>query len=292
MSLRGDAEVTHMAVRLSDLFAGVPAQIDRDIAQAPVPGKPAVYDAKLLKKLADKYRLDWTPVSFNDHVTLSTAATHITTEMLREAVTRKAKENGVRGEIDVSFDNRSTELYLPTDQGADIALNNFDYDAVSKRFRAEVAAVSAPSQPLVSLTGRIALRYRVPVLAHRLDSGTVIGASDIDWIDVAEERVNDSIITEDKQLIGRELRHATLEGELLRTNDVLPPRLVTRGSMVTMRIENSFMSITAQGRALQDGAVGETVRVMNLQSNRVIEGQVDSSGAVVVVTTRKLALAE
>ena len=69
------------------------------------------------------------------------------------------------------------------------------------------------------------------------------------------------------------------------------PRLVTRGSIVTMKIETPSLTVTAQGRALQDGKLGDTVRVTNTQSNRMIEGTVESDGTVKVATVRKVALA-
>ncbi len=292
VTARGEIELRHATVKLSDLFNGVPTEIDRDIAQAPLPGQQAVYDAKVLAQLADKYRLDWQPQSYADHVTVKSACTRITIEMLRDAVIKRARDSGARGEIDVGFDTRALEIDLPADQPPSFTLSNFDYDPVSKRFRTEFVSDSSQNPVTAPLAGRIFIRLKVPVLAHKLEGGTVIAASDIDWIDVAEEHVNEATITEAKQLIGRELRHTTAEGDVLRVNDVVPPRLVTRGSTVTMKIETSFMSVTTQGRALQDGALGETVRVLNLQSNRMIEGVVDGSGTVVVATASKLASAE
>ena len=54
--------------------------------------------------------------------------------------------------------------------------------------------------------------------------------------------------------------------------------LSLRGSLVTMKIETPFMTVTAQGKAQQDGAEGEIVRVINTQSNRVVEGTVTGPG--------------
>jgi flagella basal body P-ring formation protein FlgA len=56
-----------------------------------------------------------------------------------------------------------------------------------------------------------------------------------------------------------------------------------------MKIETPLMSLSAQGKALQDGTQGETVRVMNTQSNRMVEGIVDGPGSVVIRTPEKLA---
>jgi flagella basal body P-ring formation protein FlgA len=59
-----------------------------------------------------------------------------------------------------------------------------------------------------------------------------------------------------------------------------------------MRIETPNILITAQGKAQQDGAEGETVRVINTQSNRLVEGIVVAPGVVEIRIAQKVALAE
>jgi len=292
VALHGDSDVRGATVRLSDLFSGVPASIDREIAQAPAPGKSATYDARVLEKLADKYRLDWHATSANDHVTLTTASTRITADDVRTAVLHKVEESGIHGDIEASFDNHAFEIDLPGDQRTDFKLSNFDFDPVSKRFRSEVAAGSGPSAVSVPVAGRITVKRHVPVLAHHLDSGTIITLTDIDWATVPDERVTPNVVVSADQLIGRELRHAVNDGDIIRTSDVMAARLVTRGALVTLKIETPFMQLTAQGRALQDGAEGEVIRVNNTQSNRMVEGTVTGPGMILVHTGQKLALAQ
>ena len=142
------------------------------------------------------------------------------------------------------------------------------------------------------VTGHVAIKRTIPVLAHRLEGHSVIGMIDLDWIQIPEERLTDDIVTESSQLIGRELRRDLGEGEMFRSRDVIPPRLVQRGALVTMRIKTRFITITAQGKAQQDGAEGETVRLTNTQSNRTVEGVVTGPGMVDIHTAQEIALAE
>jgi flagella basal body P-ring formation protein FlgA len=292
VALHGDSEIRAATVRLSDLFSGVPQIIDRDIAQAPLPGKTAVYDARVLEKLAEKYRLDWHAMNAADHVTLTTAATRITTDDLRAAIIHKIEESGVHGDIEASFDNRAVEIDLPGDQRPDFAFNSFDFDPVSKRFRCEIVAGRGAAAVSLPVAGRANVKRHVPVLAHRLESGTVIALTDIDWATVSDDRVAANVVTSADQLIGHELRHNVNDGDVLHTNDIMPARLVTRGSLVTLKIETPYMQLTAQGRALQDGAEGDVVRVNNTQSNRMVEGTVTGPGEVSIHTGQKLASAQ
>ncbi|MGY9002469.1 MAG: flagellar basal body P-ring formation chaperone FlgA [Rhodospirillales bacterium] len=50
------------------------------------------------------------------------------------------------------------------------------------------------------------------------------------------------------------------------------------------------MSLSAQGKALEDGAKGDTVRVHNIRSKNIVEGVVTGDGKVRVQIAKRLAL--
>ena len=58
------------------------------------------------------------------------------------------------------------------------------------------------------------------------------------------------------------------------------PIMVAKNSLVTVRLQNERMQLTVQGRALEDGAEGDVVRVMNTSSNTVVSAVVVDSGVV------------
>lgn len=283
-------------VRLSDVFDGLNAQQDEAIASAPAPGKSVTYNARILKALAEKYRLDWLPSSYTDQIVLTRAATRIDQGQIRKAVVKALKQRDMTGDIEVMFDNAALEVLLPADQTPDFALNNFDYDAVNKRFRAalvtktgEKAGEKAVEIPV---TGRVQVKREIPVLVRRLEAGTTVASNDIDWLEIDEDRISADMITDANQLIGRELLRDTSAGQPVRTREVIPARMVTRGSLVVMKIQTPYMLITAQGKALQDGVAGDVVRVKNTQSNRIVEGVVDAPGVIRIPTAQKIAIAQ
>jgi flagella basal body P-ring formation protein FlgA len=290
---KGEIEVRATIVKLSDVFSGISESSDDDIAQAPAPCRQETYDVNVLTRLSDKYHLDWKARSLADHVVVSSACTRIPASAIaaqvKKAVADKDTTLGAKNSIEVAFDNHALEIDLPADQTPGFALNNFTYDPVSKYFRADVVADTSSGPFAVPVTGRITIRHSVPVLAHRLEAGTIIAASDIDWLDVPEDHINPSVVADTDQLIGRALRRDTEGGEMFHGHDVMPPRLVARGKLVTLKIETPFMMLTAEGKALQDGSAGDVVRVLNLQSDRVIEGTAESEGVVRVVSAQKVA---
>ena len=275
------------------MFAGVPSGIDRDVAQAPPACKPALYDGSVLRKLAKTYRLDWQEQG-TDHITVSSSCTRISGDAIRDAVIAKIKaDSNVKNlKLEIVFDKRNLEVEFPANNNPDFQLENFSYDPTNKQFRTNLTVQTPRGSYFLPVTGRVLLKRSVPVLAHRVEGGSLIGSDDLDWIDLPEERVSADVVTESNQLVGREVRRDMPQGEILRSRDITPPRLVQRGSLVTMKIETPYILVTAQGKAEQDGAIGETIRITNTQSNRVVEGVVTAHGVVEIRSARKIALAE
>jgi len=295
VTLKPDLQTERATVKLSDLFAGVPAEIDRDVAQAPLPCHPAVYNEEVLNKLADTYRLDWTPAPDANHVTISTSCTRISGDMIRDAVIARIKTvNPLLKDrnFDIAFDTRNLEIDLPGGHDPDFKLDNFTYDAGARQFRTDLIAQTSRGPYSTNVTGRVSARRSVPVVAHRLEGGTTIAESDIDWVELPEERVTADIVTEASQLVGHETRRDIAEGDMFRAHDVIPARFVQRGSLVTMKIQTPFITVTAQGKSQQDGTLGDVVRVINTDSNRVVQGTVIAPGVVEIHTAQKLAAAE
>jgi flagella basal body P-ring formation protein FlgA len=289
--MKGEVQIGRPIVRLSDVFSGLPDGVDCDIASAPQPGRSITYNLNTLSYLAKQYHLDWKPVSATDHMIITTASTHIAADDISKVIVEKLKDQDVKGIIDVSFDNHTMEVNLPADRSSNFTLNNFEYDALDKRFRADFVADGDSGPITFPIIGRITIKHSVPVLSRRLEGGTIIGASDIDWIEVPDERLTNGVVANADQLIGYELRRDTEGGQLLHDHDVTQPRLVVRGTMVTMKIETPLMIVTAQGRALQDGAMGDVVRINNVDSNRMIEGTVSGPGLVTIKGPQKFAAA-
>jgi len=98
-----------------------------------------------------------------------------------------------------------------------------------------------------------------------------------------EETVRREVLLELDRVVGQSARRPLRAGEVLRDNDLRAPLLVNRNGLVTIVLRAGGMSLSAQGRALDDGARGDTVRVLNVQSKRTIEAQVIGPDAVAVV---------
>ncbi len=84
-------------------------------------------------------------------------------------------------------------------------------------------------------------------------------------------------------VIGQEARVVLYAGRPIYIDDIGPPALVTRNQIVRVVFEGSGLSIVTEGRALERGAVGDRVRLMNLQSRATLFGQVQEDGTIRVL---------
>lgn len=81
-------------------------------------------------------------------------------------------------------------------------------------------------------------------------------------------------------VVGQESRVVLFAGRPILFDDIGPPALVARNQIVEVRYVASGLSILAEGRALERGAVGDRIRIMNLSSRTTIIGQVIEDGSI------------
>jgi flagella basal body P-ring formation protein FlgA len=75
-------------------------------------------------------------------------------------------------------------------------------------------------------------------------------------------------------------RYPVRTGEPLRISDMQPPIVVSKGATVDMNYVTGALTLLARGRALQAGAVGDTIDIVNPRSNRTVQGVVQGPNVV------------
>jgi len=122
------------------------------------------------------------------------------------------------------------------------------------------------------LPTRVKLMQPVVVALRPLARGQQLERSDLglDKRDVGTLR--SGALQDPEQVLGYVLKRAVPAGHTLDLRLLEAPRLVERGRRVRLIIAGQGINITMSGTALEDGALGETVRVRNPASRRVVEG--------------------
>jgi flagella basal body P-ring formation protein FlgA len=120
---------------------------------------------------------------------------------------------------------------------------------------------------------------RIVVPNRDIARGSVIAESDLTYA-AANGAVMDGIATNVADVAGLETRRTLRAGESLRLQDLRRPVLVAKGSTVTMVFEAPGIVLTASGRAMSEGGLGENVTIQNPASWRQISAVVTGPGQV------------
>lgn len=285
VALKHDSLIKTNTITLGDVFYGLSHGADRVLGPAPRPGQDMVLNARTLMRIALAMDVDWRPASAGDYVVLRRAATLVGRSHIEDALRSELKTQGLGGKYNLIFTGEDPHMVLPESENATVEISNIQFDRNLGRFSADLVAPSRDT-PLATLrvNGKLQRLIDVPVLRNPLQNGDVIGKNDIDHVALAENLVQHDVVINADDLIGMTPRRMAYAGEPLKLNDIEAPRIVSRGETITMILRNGPLMLTAQGRALENGAKGDIVRVVNTASKRTIEGMVSGNREVTVQT--------
>lgn len=283
--LRPSVTVEDNLVRLGDLFIGAGAHAEVGVAYAPPPGKRAIFDSQWLYRVAHAYGLAWRPMGLQDQAVVQRASTMIGRDEIETRILDALAGYGIGADAEVELSNHAFRVYVAEGANTLIDVEDIAFDPRSRRFTTVIAVTpEGAATQRFRLAGRAYEMHEVPVLSRRVLPGEVIKASDIETIPARTVQMRRDTILDAGELIGKSPRRTLRQGRPIAMNEVQAPILVPNRGMVTILLQRPRMTLTAKGRAMQDGADGEVIRVANVQSNTVIEAVVVGPHLVTVNT--------
>lgn len=284
-TLREHVVVDDNVIRLDDLFTNVTERAEAPVAYAPQAGKRAVLDARWLYRVARAYNVDWRPLSSKVTSIVERASISVSLSEIKTEILFALAEYNIGEDMDVEFSTRFQELHLPAGSVPTINIENVNYQDRTGRFTAMVSAgEGAHTTDKLRLTGRAYRVAEVPVLANRVLRGDIIKSTDVKWVRMRADRVQADILLHMDDLIGMTPKRGIRAGAAIRVTDVQRPQLVKKNDLVTIVHHVPNMILTAQGKALQNGADGDIIQIKNAQSTQVIEAEIIGPGRVAVRT--------
>jgi flagellar basal body P-ring formation protein FlgA len=281
IGLRESSVVSSNTITLGDIFSGLPKDAHKVMGIAPQPGHEMVLDANTLLRIAMAMDIPWRPESAGDTVVISRTATVVGREMMEHALKESMTGKGITGSYKLIMAEDPGSMILPQDVDAQVEVSHIDIKQDNNWFQATLAAPSK-DKPLVTkkIMGRIERMVKVPVLRENLSAGTIIGMKDIDYIEIAQRTLKTGIILNANKLTGMTPRRIINAGAPIDPANLEAPRLVERGDLVTMVFNEKGLQLTAQGKAMEDGAKGDRIRVTNSSSNKTVMAEVTDSKEV------------
>ncbi|MFP4055877.1 MAG: flagellar basal body P-ring formation chaperone FlgA [Candidatus Brocadiia bacterium] len=287
LTLRPTATVDSERVTLGDL-AEVDARQgdlahrlgDIDLGPAPSPGHDRRFTREFLALRLRQEQVE--PASVQWAGPAATSVRRAATVLPGEAIAQAAVDE-VRAALPWPDEDLIVEVQRPA---ADLRLrgtgHEVRYTVTTGRGRRLLGTV--PVQVTVQEGARVVghtsvllnvrVFQRVLVARRRLRRGQRITKDDVQFQRTELTSLGNEAIGDLAEALGKECRQPLPAFAVLTRRVLAPARVVRRGSLVSLVVEAPGMRITARGIAQQDGAVGEVIGVVNVDSRKVVQGHV------------------
>jgi flagellar basal body P-ring formation protein FlgA len=279
-TLRSVTTLHAAVVRLSDLFDDAGAGADRVLGPGPGAGGRIVVEAAQLGAIAHQFGVDWRPASSGDRAVLDRPGRPLRREDALDAVKSALIGAGASPDCDVEIPGFTPPL-VPLEADPRPVVSDLDYEPNAGRFSAVLSITGTAMEPIhMRLAGRVDDTIDLPVATTRLPAGSVLHAEDIHIARVHTTLLRSEVVRRPDDAVGMQLKHPLAAGQPLAVGELMRPSMVQKGAGVTMLLDSPGITLSAQGQALESGAIGERIRVLNPVSRAVIEAEVIGPGRV------------
>lgn len=129
---------------------------------------------------------------------------------------------------------------------------------------------------------QIDLTIEALVVTRSLAKGHILDEADLSLTMVPYSQAKGAL-TDPAVAMGSTLRTNLTAGDPVKDRNLTKSVMVRRGDMVTIIAQQGGLTVTASGQAKQDGALGDTISIMNLNSKKTVTGRVVGPDRVEIV---------
>jgi flagellar basal body P-ring formation protein FlgA len=129
----------------------------------------------------------------------------------------------------------------------------------------------------------VQVRARVVKLVNAVPYGTTLRAEDLQEIECEIVDPRPDYVRAAAEAVGMTARRILMPGDLLQRSWLNESRMVSSGETVRLWQQFGGVSVAALARALQNGKLGDRIKVRNIDSDRAITAVVTGRGEVRVV---------
>lgn len=137
-----------------------------------------------------------------------------------------------------------------------------------------------PSDWKIYIPIKIKILAKVVTTRHSLPKGYRINKTDLRLMNMNIKKLRYGYFNDEKMIIGMITKRNLRPGQIISPKYLMFPQLVKRGDSVTINAINQAIKVSMKGIAIENGKLGDTIRVKNLSSSKVIDAKVVTSGQV------------
>lgn len=286
--LRGDLTARSDTLSVGDLVEAAPDSIAQNpLFRAPALGASGTIQTKRVVDALKALGFERVETGGRAQISVSRAARRIGSDEIEKTIKAGLKDKlGLDSDtMGFSFD-QPPALLVSTDITQRVVVEDLSYDPRSRRLSglAWVGRSSDDRHASLRFSGQLMEMVDVPILNRSLERGDTIKAGDI----VLERRTRDGLMADMEQTIpallsGRISKKPLIKGAVLRTADLARPDVVARNDLVNVNYVSPNMILTLRARALENGAIGDVISVLNPQSKKTLQATISGSGQVTIL---------
>jgi flagella basal body P-ring formation protein FlgA len=132
----------------------------------------------------------------------------------------------------------------------------------------------------LSVSTHIEVWSDVYVTAKPLGRNQPIRPSDIKVKRMNLSRTPSNAVLHKDQILGKRTKRAIAINAILTTSQIEMPPVIRKGDVVQLIAEGPLLKVTTRGVAKEKGGIGERIRVVNLNSKRIVHAQIVNHSTV------------
>jgi len=182
----------------------------------------------------------------------------------------------------VILDREVRVLHVEAVATGELAITRMNVEPRTGRFEVafELPGSAAARRLPLRFSGTVTEMVQTATLARSVKAGEVIKASDVVLGRKPKLEVGAEAIADTEQAIGLAARSELRVGQSLRLSDMTKAQVVQRNEAVTIVYSVPGVALTVRGKAAEAGALGDVINIVNVQSNRTIQGTIIGPGRV------------
>jgi flagellar basal body P-ring formation protein FlgA len=289
-TLKRHVTVTSEIVRIGDMIENAGAASQIAIFRAPDLGTSGTVSTTAVLQAARVHLVGIDTAGISD-VLVTRSSRAITSKdveaRIAEAIAQQLRLSG-DSEITAKLDRDMRTLHVEASATTQLQIARLAFDPRSGQFDAilEVPGSTAARRHPLRFSGRAMETVEIAALARPLARGEIMRASDIIIERRPKAEAGADFTSDMGQIVGMASRRAMRAGQILRPSDLMRPELVQRNENVTLVFEAPGIMLTSRAKALESGAEGDLISVLNVQSKRTVQGIVTGPSTVTVSTMK------
>jgi flagella basal body P-ring formation protein FlgA len=283
LKLRERIEVLGSAIQLRDMIEG---NLDSSLGvlnfgSSPEHGKELSIRRSEIDSFLLRKNVQWTWTGAEKCIVYRPGF-QVTEESVKNLIqTALKKFTAEEGEVQIIKLNGFTPFFIPTDE----TTNNVELISPHQNTRFGNASYEVNHHSKAFLRRNVSFEWewKRPVwVAQETQTAGLLRAEHFQLenrnvLNLTSEAAPSSEISKDVVLI-----RGVAKGEPLLLNNLKTPLAVTRGSPITALVQTGSLVISMKAIALENGSIGQAIRIQNPQSKKELIGKVQRDGTVEV----------